>query len=499
MAHDIKKVRTSLETALTYLCRTQVANFYGYVVNSFERVFVPGLGTFGVMPKGNRYVLMVDPEYCESLCFEELLVTCKHEVIHCVLQHGPRGLRMYQMCEDDAARRLFLSVKYRAADAAANEVLRMSDPKIADPKKPLGYWVLAENLDLPRDGTYEQYVEILADRAAADQDRAERIWNRAMTLASSALQAVSSQGKGDPTTAAEQLGMPGSKAAEESGATFDTEELADPGEEAEAQALAAALKQHAGELFGDHVDPARPSALDENGKAHVKAAVKAYSKSHGNLPGNIAELVEAYLAPPMVSWRELLYALIRRFLQSRVMRGMRRPSIMKAALKLFYGDRMPVLARLPVFPGTIRDRKFRIVFVIDTSGSMQNKHMAEGLAQMQHIQKCGVDLEIVVLYIDTSVAKEYVLGPHDEIDFEMVGRGGTEFETAFAYVAEMMRSGKDVHLMVYATDGYATPPRTKLPIPCVWIITEGGKPIMPNVPGHITLETKDYPSGTYPS
>lgn len=510
----MQTTNVALEEALTYLTRATHANLYAYIINAFERVPVPGLGTFGICAHGNRFALMYDPEFIKSIPFDELVATCEHEVVHGILGHVARGMRLYRLAQDDDQRRLLMMASPIAVDAAANELLRMTTPKIADPDKPLGYWVLAENHDLPRDGSFEQYLEILVQRFAKDQDRAQRVQQRALELAKDALRASAKALPPDPQSPYEQLKMGGGGGDEdgesdeggsggEDGENAGEEEksgggaLADPKEEAEAQAIAEGLKHHAPNLMGDYADGARPNALEDSARAAVRKAVAAYKKNHGSIPGHLEEIIRKFLAPPMVPWHLLYENKVSTLLSSRPRRSMQRISVLKAALGRFYGKEHPFTRRLSYFPGTSRDRKFRVYFVVDTSGSMQNKHIGQGLAQLYNLLASGVDIEIVVLYVDTQVAKAYTLEPGDEIDYTACGRGGTTFETAFAYIAEKMKRGEEIHLLTYVTDGYAPPPKTVLPIPCIWIITEGGKPIMPGVPGHTTFETKDYPSGAY--
>ena len=98
-------------------------------------------------------------------------------------------------------------------------------------------------------------------------------------------------------------------------------------------------------------------------------------------------------------------------------------------------------------------------------------------------------MEIHVLYIDTGISKEYVLTSTGEIDLEMTGRGGTDFETAFAHIAE---NARQVDLVVYITDGYANDPVTHVDCTTVWVITPGGRHPMKNKAGNITIEMRDY-------
>lgn len=277
-------------------------------------------------------------------------------------------------------------------------------------------------------------------------------------------------------------------------------QLESAAEEAEAQMLFELAKKHLFDVAQNALNPAAPSQLQQHGVRVVKGALKSYTKNKGNLPGYMEELVKAFIAPPTVPWTELFAAFVQKVLMSKPTRGMRRISKRRAAIaqQLKRRGQGALAKRIPLFPGYERDHKFFIVFVVDTSGSMTASDMQAGLSELQHLQRSGMDLRVLVLYIDTHVGKEYEIGPDDEIDPKMCGRGGTEFETAFAHVDKLMKGGQHVDLLVYATDGYATPPKTKLPIPAVWLITAGGQPIMKGQPGHVTFQMRDYEAGANP-
>lgn len=172
----------TLEAGLAYLCRWDVASFDAYVINALERVPVPGMGTFAVGPLGNRYALYYDPDAKEFQSMKELIATLRHEVLHIVLNHTPRLYQLLQLAETEEARERIHAVRGIAADAAVNELLRETEPLIAAPDKPLGFWVLAENFGLPNKGGYEQYMLPLLQKQRADKERADRIQARVREL-----------------------------------------------------------------------------------------------------------------------------------------------------------------------------------------------------------------------------------------------------------------------------------------------------------------------------
>lgn len=240
-------------------------------------------------------------------------------------------------------------------------------------------------------------------------------------------------------------------------------------------------------------DPAAGKHLEESGK-HVIARVLRDMSAAGrsSIPANVMEAINAFLAPATVSWTELLHAFVTRTIKSKPKRGMRRPSKPRAAMRMRFAKLGGILPRLPLFPGVERDATYRIVFILDTSGSMSIDDLRAGLSELQHIQKCADGVKITVLYVDAGVGKAYDIGPNDDIDWELVGRGGTDFETAFAYIKE---HNLRPDVAIYATDGYAPPPTTRLECPTIWLLTPHGAAVMEGVPGHLTLQMRDYQLG----
>ena len=270
------------------------------------------------------------------------------------------------------------------------------------------------------------------------------------------------------------------------------------------KALANAMRPHMAWEETTSGDEGEAHKLAEHGKSIIKQSLHSQQKSRGTVPGHLKQLIKAMLTPPTVAWTELLHNIVQRTRQTKKIRGMSRPSKILAAIKTYAKNhdeedptdiRLKLYAqtrRLPVFPGARHSRKFTIAYIVDTSGSMSTADLQLGLSELQHIQRADPDIRICVMYIDMSIGKEYWITPSDTIDEEMTGRGGTDFETAFLRVKELLRTQDNApDIMVYCTDGYAPKPVTKLPIPTVWLIVPNGQPIMTEA-GHITIQMKNY-------
>ena len=101
-------------------------------------------------------------------------------------------------------------------------------------------------------------------------------------------------------------------------------------------------------------------------------------------------------------------------------------------------------------PGWRRAGAGRIAFVLDTSGSISARELAIYLAGLLGmIEETGPE-QVAVIQCDTTVRRVDHLGPGETVDrIEVTGRGGTQFQPAFDWIAE---SGFNPHVIVYATD-----------------------------------------------
>jgi predicted metal-dependent peptidase len=194
------------------------------------------------------------------------------------------------------------------------------------------------------------------------------------------------------------------------------------------------------------------------------------------------ELIEAMLRPPTVPWPELLRNFCVKTRQTKIGRGMSRPN-----------RRMHGIPGVLPFPGRARDRKFTIYFALDTSGSMSSEDCKMGLTELCHLAKADQDITIMAMYCDTRIGKLYKVESVDDVDWEIVGRGGTDFNEPFIKIQQLLRSDKAGDILVYVTDGYAPDPapENRVPIPVVWLITPDGTIPSPNYGVHIKMEPFD--------
>jgi len=218
----------------------------------------------------------------------------------------------------------------------------------------------------------------------------------------------------------------------------------------------------------DHSALARK--LDQHLQNIIKESVKTFNRERGTLPANIAQLIEGALAPPKAPYYQLIRKLVR---ASRLSKFKRSPT--KINRKRVYVFKLggKIIPNISPFPGKTRDYTFDIVIMIDTSGSMSDSQILDGLSGIKQIIEKDRYCYTTVLEVDAGVEKEYEVKKIRDIQFNIKGRGGT---TLFPGLQRAKELGCDVCLAF--TDGYCDNingiPRKQLPKKIIWVINKGG-------------------------
>lgn len=209
------------------------------------------------------------------------------------------------------------------------------------------------------------------------------------------------------------------------------------------------------------VDDAR--ALQEELEYQAEQAIRSAYEAHknrGTIPGSIRELIEKSLLPPTVPWTRLIHNAAVSARRGKAVRSIARSRRRYAGV--------PGVAQ---FPGRVKDNAYKIVFNIDTSGSMGTRECQLALSELRRLQKADDAVEITVIESDTQIGREYTIGPTDQIKPELTGRGGTDFNVAMERSKQLKPD-----ICFFFTDGYAPAPEPKhrLACPFYWIITPNG-------------------------
>lgn len=474
----------SLSEAFTYLVSARQRNFYARIINALVRVEKPGLGTMAVgLDKQGRYVFYYDPEFVKACPLQELVLCCEHEVYHLILGHIPRYLELLTGLVDPEERRKFQAVMNIAADCADNELLRSEK----DFDKQWGeYFYGSEKTNgrafltpgtfgLPKKQPFEVYQFLLLQNAKKVSQKIGDMTMSSITVPMPGAGQQPQQGKGQPGK-----GQGGQGQGQGQGQKKDNTSQAILDVYFNGQTRGAHQFWDVGvsDKASDEIQ-GLADRLRQQAKNTIRDAVHEHSKSRGTLPAGLQELIDELLKAPTIPWPELLRNFCVKTRQTKIGRGMSRPN------RRMYGvpDVMP-------FPGRARDRKFTVYFALDTSGSMSTEDCKLGLSELCHLAKADTDITIYVMYCDTQIDKFYKVESVDDVDWTIVGRGGTDFNEPFKKIQKLLRTDKAGDIIVYATDGYAPDPapENRVPIPVVWLVTPTGVLPSPDYGFHIRME-----------
>jgi predicted metal-dependent peptidase len=201
---------------------------------------------------------------------------------------------------------------------------------------------------------------------------------------------------------------------------------------------------------GGVLDAPAEQAADLDAKWDVVAhQAAALAKKQGTLPGHWESELERRKTPTE-DWREEM----RQFFDA----GASRSETWNRPNRRFAHTGF-------VLPGTQRDGINKVVFLVDTSGSMSDDVLNKVSNEVQAAMDAGVISEAVVVYNDTKVnhVDRYLDG--DQIEFKAVGRGGTDLRPAFQWIDD---NDPDCSLIVALTDLEIGDPGPEPQAPVLW-------------------------------
>ena len=146
---------------------------------------------------------------------------------------------------------------------------------------------------------------------------------------------------------------------------------------------------------------------------------KSIEKSKGNLPANISEMIDSLSRKSQISWQKEL----KKTLGSKRVNKM---STIKRENRRF-DDR-------PEIKGTIKDRQFDLVVILDVSGSMSNNEQDYCLTEVKQICKI-TNSNLKVIQVDTEV-KDVSSFNQNTKRLQRKGQGGTYLEPAVNYLKD---------------------------------------------------------------
>ena len=155
----------------------------------------------------------------------------------------------------------------------------------------------------------------------------------------------------------------------------------------------------------------------------------------GTLPEHQKDSLKKLLAPPTVSWEQLL----KRFVGT-IPSGRRKT---RTRLSRRQPERYDI-------SGSVNDRIIKIVVAIDTSASMSNEDLERVMVEIFDIIGSRKSA-ITIIECDAEIQRVYKVSSAKDVSFDVQGRGGTSFTPVIEYV-NSNRYFRDA-ILIYFTDG----------------------------------------------
>lgn len=460
-------------------------NFFADILSGLQTQEDTNTKTFSMQVSNGHYLMKYSPEMVEELDeFGAGVVIC-HELGHAALFHIPRMIRLYDMFDSDKKKLMAAAgIIHIAADYALNswlidvcQIFSLTDLKTRIGSQveggptfngiPMGTYagIHPSDVDLPPKKSLEWYVDALSQRIIDEPWDVKRI----VEPGDGEPKGGQGKGEGKGKGKGKGKGMLG-KLSEAAGKLTDEqlEELMkaagiDPGEDIE-------------NLCNPGEDGSPSELADQLTREFTKAMADSAEavKSRGTLPGSIKAFIEELLRPPQVDWRQELRNYCKSAKPSRRKTTLSRPKRKHISLDG---------AVTSDHPGKRKNPSYRIVFAIDTSGSVSNAELQEIFGELRGILSCNEGTEVTVVECDTRIGRVYDLDSVKDVDTNVSGRGGTSFDPVFRWIKGDVAWGKErcdtqPDLLIYATDGECCLPPVEIRIPqskMLWLISSRGR------------------------
>jgi predicted metal-dependent peptidase len=233
-----------------------------------------------------------------------------------------------------------------------------------------------------------------------------------------------------------------------------------------------------------HIYPDQSAESEVEWKRAVKTAADA-AKAQGKMPAGMERFVDELLKPK-VKWTEKLRSAFTK-------------KIGRDASDWNKLHRRRYITQGVIMPSYKGFGCGEVVFVIDTSGSMSDHEMKQGLSECDNILTDCSPENVWLIGCDADVETVTELGPHDTLANNrpactLGGGGGTSFIPPFEWCEE---NNVKPACLVYFTDMGGTFPDYDPGFPVIWCDTTGYRPRgtdFDKVPGEIIrVELNDEP------
>lgn len=454
-------------------------SFYSFIIAKMEVSFNKLVPTAGAGFANNNYQLLINPDFFNNLPLEQRMGVLVHECLHVILKHifrkGERNHQLFNV----------------AADIALNQSIK----KDMLPEGAL----YPDTFQFKANLTAEQYYELLKEEKKK-QEQEKKEWQE--------------QNQGNEPEECDNCGGTGKEPddgengdKEDQGAGGDQEgETGENGEqEGEGQGECSDqgdkpcsccggtgekpgtgwpgpangnpdLTQNKEITLDSHEAWDNITEEEEELASQMmeKMIENAIEKSRGNTPGNLEQIMDLWRRPPKISWKKVL----KRFVSSKI--GSRENTIKRR------DRRQP--NRLEVKGKKVSYDKPNIIVGIDTSGSMSDEEIVNGLIEINEVCKI-THSTLQVVQIDTQINGVEEYDPKKKT-FKRRGCGGTYMGAMAQYLYDN-KVKYDALVMIsdmYIEDVSSDKNWKRLKKPTLWLNTSGTEVEWAGIRGHTVMD-----------
>ena len=391
-------------------------------ISMFQKVPNKNQKTVGINTKSRPPVITFNPNFINGISTERLESIMAMEGFKILLKHPTTRL-----CEPKHISSLSSTVTI--TPHSLGNILKQNGMD--------DFYPTPEMFGLPSEQCFEEYFRKFMDKQDETNDKIQKIWDSMSDEEKKeAIQEAmeNSQQEGDEEQDGEGQGQPQGKG--------DDGKDQDGYQKFDSQ----------GEAIKEYFNPNGTNNMDWGDNPILEADIKELVnnnkdrvKQWGNFTGDMFDqIVSAHT--PKISWKEV----VRRFNTS-VLSMRSYASRMKHNRR--YGLRQP---------GYRREYDTKVIFAIDSSGSMSNEDLAEGLAVINSL--CG-HAEITYIMFDTEITHVEKNFKKAKSNFKVYGRGGTDFQEVVDYADK-----ENVDGVIIFTDGYASEPTQPKRAKTMWLL-----------------------------
>ena len=460
-------------------------SFFIGVLSRFKRKALWSIPTMAVGVSNGSFYFAYHPEWYKYHTLEYCRMVLCHEAHHILQNHLPRFLNTLQSLRplkenaptkrETSALQAFQEFSNIAADEDVNSLLQKqrAHSLVINTGNNKDTLVLPQHYDHPTEKAYEQYLNLWllnpasifrnsknAQGAQSEQGEQGEQGERCPSKEAADQYVETTGSDGHPwmkdITSGKAMGV--SKEEQE---RIDKlrEEGAEQGQ----------IPQEAGQSklpSNEELQQLAESLEHQRNTALISSAKQEISKhGRGTVPGKYLEEFDKLTKVCELHWTDILSNMVSE------------PKIAKETYKINrYNRNNILLGDMSKYGFKEEDHTYRIWVSVDTSYSMNNDAIQEGLAVIQSLLKVDSEIQVTVCEFDTTIQRITNMTADSDVMKSVEGRGGTDFNCIFTHLQDKVPEDIYPDLHVIFTDGGAPPPRkdNRIPVhklPLLWVLT----------------------------